>query len=77
MELIEFFDVPATGRQTSVKGMVVDHVVASKMAESRLLVDGLSMMSQLGVIPAQAAVAEPEEKQRDGALFCATLNRSD
>jgi hypothetical protein len=31
-------------------------VVAGKMAESRLLMDGLSMMRQLGVIPAQAAI---------------------
>ena len=52
----EFFGVPATGRQISVKGMVVDRVVARKMAESRLLMDGLSMMRQLGVIPTQAAV---------------------
>ena len=58
----EFFGVPATGRQISVKGMVVDRVVAGKMAESRLLMDGLRMMSQLGVIPAQAAVTWPEEK---------------
>ena len=52
----EFFGVAATGRHISVKGMVVDRIVASKMAESRLLMDGLSMMRQLGVIPAQAAV---------------------
>jgi predicted ester cyclase len=52
----EFLGSPATGRQISVKGMVVDRVVAGKMAESRLLMDGLSMMSQLGVIAAQAAV---------------------
>jgi len=36
--------------------MVVDPVVAGKMAESRLLMDGLSMMRQLGVIPTQAAI---------------------
>src|ERR1700758_2610982 len=47
----EFFGVPATGRQISGKGMVVDRVVAGKMAESRILMDGLSMMRQLGVIP--------------------------
>jgi steroid delta-isomerase-like uncharacterized protein len=63
----EFLGIPATGRQISVKGMVVDHVVAGKMAESRLLMDGLSMMSQLCVIAAQAAVTWPEENQRDGA----------
>ena len=46
----EFFAVPATGKQITVKGMVVDRV-AGKMAESRILMDGLSMMRQLGVIP--------------------------
>jgi steroid delta-isomerase-like uncharacterized protein len=47
----EFFGVPATGRQITLKGMVVDRVVASKMVESRILMDGLRMMRQLGVIP--------------------------
>ena len=48
----EFFGVPATGRQISVMGMVVDRVVAGKMVESQILMDSLSMMRQLGVIPA-------------------------
>jgi steroid delta-isomerase-like uncharacterized protein len=48
----EFFGVPATGRQITVKGMVVDRVVDGRMLESRILMDGLSMMRQLGVIPA-------------------------
>ena len=47
----EFFGIPATGKQIKVKGMVVDRVVAGKMVESRILMDGLSMMRQLGVIP--------------------------
>ena len=47
----EFFGVPATGKQIKVKGMVVDRVVTGKMVESRILMDGLSMMRQLGVIP--------------------------
>ena len=47
----EFFGVPATGKQIKVKGMVVDRIVVGKMAESRILMDGLSMMRQLGVIP--------------------------
>ena len=47
----EFFGVPATGKQITVKGMVADRVVAGKMTESRILMDGLSMMRQLGVIP--------------------------
>jgi steroid delta-isomerase-like uncharacterized protein len=47
----EFFGVPPTGKQIKVKGTVVDRVVAGRMAESRILMDGLSMMRQLGVIP--------------------------
>jgi steroid delta-isomerase-like uncharacterized protein len=47
----EFFGAPATGKHITVKGMVVDRVVGGKMAESRILMDGLSMMRQLGVIP--------------------------
>jgi toxin ParE1/3/4 len=35
----------------SYQGMVVDRVVAGKMAESRILMDSLSMTKQLGVIP--------------------------
>jgi predicted ester cyclase len=34
-----------------VKGMVVDRVVAGKIVESRILMDSLGMMRQLGVIP--------------------------
>ena len=47
----EFFGVPATGKQITVKGMVVDSLVAGRMVESQILMDGLSMMRQLGVIP--------------------------
>jgi steroid delta-isomerase-like uncharacterized protein len=48
----EFLGVPATGRQISVKGLVVDRVVGGKMVESQILMDSLNMMRQLGVIPA-------------------------
>jgi steroid delta-isomerase-like uncharacterized protein len=48
----EFFGVPATGKEITVKGMVVDRIVDGRMAESRILMDGLSLMRQLGVIPA-------------------------
>jgi hypothetical protein len=48
--------MPKISAERCVKGMVVDPVVAGKMAERRLLMDGLSMMRQLGVIPAQAAI---------------------
>ena len=35
-----------------VKGIALDRVVDGKMVESRILMDGLAMMTQLGVIPA-------------------------
>jgi predicted ester cyclase len=48
----EFFGVPATGRQITVKGMIVDRLVAGKMVDSRILIDSLGMLTHLGVIPA-------------------------
>ncbi len=47
----EFLGIPATGRQIAVKGVVIDRVVDGKFAESRILMDTLGMMQQLGVIP--------------------------
>jgi hypothetical protein len=38
-----------------VKGVVIDHLVAGKMADSRILMDTLGMMQQLGAIPAPPA----------------------
>jgi steroid delta-isomerase-like uncharacterized protein len=45
-----FLGIPATGRSISVKGVVIDRVVAGKMVDSRILMDGLSMMQQLGAL---------------------------
>jgi steroid delta-isomerase-like uncharacterized protein len=47
-----FLGIPATGRQVVVKGVVIDRLVAGKMADSRILMDTLGMMQQLGAIPA-------------------------
>ena len=44
--------IPATGRQVTVKGVVIDRVIEGKFAESRILMDTLGMMQQLGVVPA-------------------------
>jgi steroid delta-isomerase-like uncharacterized protein len=46
-----FFGIPATGKSINVKGVVIDHVVAGKMVDSRMLMDSLSMLQQLGAIP--------------------------
>ncbi len=46
-----FLGIPATGRRVEVKGMAIDRLESGKMADSRILMDTLSMMQQLGVIP--------------------------
>src|SRR6478609_2480183 len=43
----EFLGISATGKQIKVAGMVLDRVGAGKMTESRILMDGVSMMKQL------------------------------
>jgi steroid delta-isomerase-like uncharacterized protein len=43
-----FFGVPATGRPVEVWGMVVDRLEAGKIKDTRILMDGLGLMRQLG-----------------------------
>ena len=45
-----FLGIPATGRSINVKGVVIDRIVEGKMVDSRILMDGLSMMQQLGAL---------------------------
>ena len=51
----EFLGIPATGRVVKVSGMVIDRLAAGKMADSRILMDTMSMMQQLGVLPMKHA----------------------
>jgi predicted ester cyclase len=44
--------ISPTGGQVTVKGVVIDRVVEGQFVESRILMDNLGMMQQLGVIPA-------------------------
>jgi steroid delta-isomerase-like uncharacterized protein len=46
-----FLGIPGTGRRITVKGTVIDRLVAGKMADSRILMDTLGMMQQLGALP--------------------------
>jgi steroid delta-isomerase-like uncharacterized protein len=46
----EFLGIPATGRGVSVKGVVIDRVVDGWMADSRILMDTMGLMQQLGVV---------------------------
>ncbi len=47
----EFLGVPATGRTVSVWGMVIDRLVDGRIKETRIIMDTLGLMTQLGVIP--------------------------
>lgn len=46
-----FLGIPATGKGVAVKGVVIDRVVGGKMTDSRILMDTMGMMQQLGVVP--------------------------
>ena len=46
-----FMGMPATGKSVTVKGVVMDKLAGGKMAESRILMDNMGMMMQLGAIP--------------------------
>jgi steroid delta-isomerase-like uncharacterized protein len=46
-----FLGVPATGKSVKVKGVVIDQLAFGKMAKSRIQMDMMGMMQQLGVIP--------------------------
>lgn len=46
-----FLGVPATGRQVSVWGMVIDRFQDGRIKETRIIMDMLGMLIQLGVVP--------------------------
>ena len=50
----EFMGVPATGRQVRVWGVVIDRLEAGRIKDTRILMDALSLMMQLGALPASA-----------------------
>ena len=47
-----FLGIPPTNRNIVVKGVVIDRLEAGKMADSRILMDTMGMMQQLGVVAA-------------------------
>jgi steroid delta-isomerase-like uncharacterized protein len=49
----EFFGVPATGRRVSVWGMVTDHFVDGRIKDTRIIMDALGLMAQMGDFPPQ------------------------
>lgn len=48
-----FLGIPATDRSVNVKGVVIDRIVDGKMTDSRILMDNLGWMHQLGILPPQ------------------------
>jgi steroid delta-isomerase-like uncharacterized protein len=51
----QFFGVPATGRRVRVWGMVIDRLEAGRIKETRIIMDTLGLMVQLGVFPSPNA----------------------
>jgi steroid delta-isomerase-like uncharacterized protein len=50
-----FLGIPATGRPVKVWGMVVDRFEGDKIQNTRIIMDTIGMMMQLGVIPSPGA----------------------
>jgi steroid delta-isomerase-like uncharacterized protein len=50
-----FLGIPGTGKHVEVKGVVIDRLESGKMADSRILMDTLGLLQQLGVVPAPQA----------------------
>jgi steroid delta-isomerase-like uncharacterized protein len=48
----DFFGLPATGRAVSVTAWTIDRFMDGKIAHSRLMMDVMGLMQQLGAIPA-------------------------
>ena len=46
-----FLGIPPTQRSVSVSGMVIDHFEGAKIKSTRILVDTLGLMQQLGALP--------------------------
>lgn len=51
----EFSGVPATGKSVRVWGIVIDRFEAGRIKDTRIIMDTMGLMTQLGVIPASGA----------------------
>jgi steroid delta-isomerase-like uncharacterized protein len=47
----EFVGIPATGRSVKVWGIVIDRLEDSRIKDTRIIMDMLGLMMQLGVFP--------------------------
>ena len=60
----EFLGVPATGRPVKVWGMVIDRLQDGKIKDTRILMDTMGLMMQLGAF---------SSSKRDRLIACAKL----
>jgi len=64
----EFLGVPATGRQVCVWGIVIDRMEGGRIKDTRIIMDTLGLMTQLGVFPSprpNSASARPIRVPRE------------
>ena len=47
----EFLSIPATGRPVRVWGIVIDRLEEGRIKDTRIIMDTLGLMTQLGVLP--------------------------
>jgi steroid delta-isomerase-like uncharacterized protein len=50
-----FLGIPATGRAVRVWGIVIDRLEDGRIKDTRIIMDTLGMMGQLGVLPSPAS----------------------
>jgi steroid delta-isomerase-like uncharacterized protein len=50
-----FLGVQPTGRRVAVWGMVIDRLVEGRIKDTRILMDTLGLMTQLGALPSQGS----------------------
>jgi predicted ester cyclase len=48
----ELMGIPPTGRNISIEGLIIYQIAEGKIVDHKLVADQLSLMQQLGVIPA-------------------------
>lgn len=46
-----FLGIPPTGRKVSVWGVVIDRLLDGRIKQTRIIMDTLGLMAQMGVIP--------------------------
>ena len=52
----EFLGAVATGRSVSVWGIAIDRFVDGKIKDTRIIMDALGLMAQMGVLPSPKQV---------------------